>query len=144
MLTPKRFEIATARPVSDCLFMQTSSIGGSRESDVTALAVVPYFRPSWSAGTTVTPLAKWVITSRNSSDVRLRGPITSWIAAAAPAASGAQPLRDPAVTVAAEADAVMQAAGAALPELDLIRLQGVASPERRPRHVLPLEALLVL
>src|SRR3954466_12159859 len=75
MFTPKRFDWATARPVSDCLFMQIKSIGGSSDSDVTALAVVPYARPSWRAVITVTPLAKWLITSRNSSEVKLRASI---------------------------------------------------------------------
>src|SRR3954451_4695685 len=75
MFTPKRFDSATARPVSDCLFMQIRSIGGSSDSDVTALAVVPYGRSSWTAVITVTPLAKWLITSRNSSEVKLRASI---------------------------------------------------------------------
>jgi hypothetical protein len=52
--------------------MQTSSIGGSSDSEVTALAVVPNDRPSCSAVITVTPLAKWLMTSRNSSELRLR------------------------------------------------------------------------
>jgi hypothetical protein len=52
--------------------MQIRSIGGSSESDVTALAVVPYARPSCIAVITVTPLAKWLMTSRNSVEVRLR------------------------------------------------------------------------
>src|SRR4051794_35117121 len=137
MFTPKRFDCATARPVSDCLFMQTSSIGGSSDNDVTALAVVPYGRASCSAVITVTPLAKWLITSRNSSDVRLRASIYR-------SKLGGEPLSRPAVAIAAEADAVVQAARPSLPELDHVRLQRVTAPVRRPRHFLSFEPLLVL
>ena len=42
------------------------------ESDVTALAVVPSGRPSPTAVITVTPVAKWPMTSLNSSEVSLR------------------------------------------------------------------------
>ena len=41
MLTAKWRAAPIARPVEDCRFRQTSSIGGSSESDDTALAVVP-------------------------------------------------------------------------------------------------------
>src|SRR5262245_9396157 len=70
MLTAKRPAAAIAWPVDDSRFMHTSSIGGSSASDVTALAVVPCRRSSCAVVTTVTPLAKWPMTSRNSSDVR--------------------------------------------------------------------------
>src|SRR5215208_6679192 len=52
--------------------MQTRSIGGSRARELTALAVVPCWRPSTVTVITVTPLAKWPMTSRNSPAVRRR------------------------------------------------------------------------
>jgi hypothetical protein len=41
MFTANLPEVATAWPVDDCSFMQMSSIGGSSETELTALAVVP-------------------------------------------------------------------------------------------------------
>jgi len=58
MLTANRPAAVTARPVADVLLRQTRSIGGSSESELTALAVVPCGLPSCSAVMTVTPLAK--------------------------------------------------------------------------------------
>ena len=46
MLTTNRPASRIARPVSLVRFMQTSSIGGSMDSDETALAVVPRSVPS--------------------------------------------------------------------------------------------------
>ena len=65
MLIAKWPASCIACPVCDVRFMQMSIIGGSTESEVTALAVVPYGVPSTIAVTTVTPLAKWPTTSRN-------------------------------------------------------------------------------
>ena len=59
----------TARPVADCRLRQTSSIGGSSDSEETALAVDPCRRPSCAVVITVTPLAKWPMASRNASGV---------------------------------------------------------------------------
>ena len=56
--TANRPAAATARPVAEVRLRQTRSIGGSSESELTALAVVPCGLPSCSAVMTVTPLAK--------------------------------------------------------------------------------------
>jgi hypothetical protein len=58
MLTANLPADATARAVEDDLFRQIKTIGGSSDSEVTALAVVPFGSPSWTAVITVTPLAK--------------------------------------------------------------------------------------
>src|SRR5580693_5336806 len=65
MLTPKTPACATARPVSLVLFRQTRIMGGSIDSEETALAVVPKGAPLAVVVMTVTPLAKRPITSRN-------------------------------------------------------------------------------
>src|SRR4051794_28522529 len=65
MLTAKRPQSETARCVSLVLLRQTSSIGGSIETEDIALAVVPKSRSSQRVVMTVTPLAKRPITSRN-------------------------------------------------------------------------------
>ena len=49
MLTANAPAAATACPVSEVRLMQTSSIGGSSDSELTALAVVPWRRPPASA-----------------------------------------------------------------------------------------------
>ena len=72
MLTANAPVPAIAAPVADSRFMQTSSIGGSSASEVTALAVVPWRRPSAVVVMTVTPLAKWPMTLRNSPGVSRR------------------------------------------------------------------------
>src|SRR5580693_1419127 len=65
MLTPKTPACATARPVSLVLFRQTRIMGGSIDSEETALAVVPKGAPLAVVVMTVTPLANRPITSRN-------------------------------------------------------------------------------
>ena len=67
MFTAKRPRSAIAEPVRERRSRQTSSIGGSSESEETALAVVPSGPSSPSAVITVTPLAKCPMTSRNRS-----------------------------------------------------------------------------
>src|SRR4051812_20195686 len=57
---------------------------------------------------------------------------------------GAEPLGQPRLAVAPEADPVVEAARAALPELDGVGLERVAAPLRRPWDFLALEAPLVL
>ncbi len=77
MFTANAPERAIATPVADSRFMQTSSIGGSSASEVTALAVVPCRPPSAVAVMTVTPLAKCPMTLRNSPGVSRRAPAVS-------------------------------------------------------------------
>ena len=43
----------------------TTTSGGSRLTDVSALTVIPRGRPSWSVVRTVIPVTKWPITFRN-------------------------------------------------------------------------------
>ena len=47
------------------VFRQTSSIGGSSDSEDTALAVAPKSSSPSRVVSTVTPLAKWPMTCRN-------------------------------------------------------------------------------
>jgi hypothetical protein len=56
-----------ACPVEDWRFMQISSMGGVNETEVIALAVVPYGTESAIVVTTVTPLANRPMRSRNCS-----------------------------------------------------------------------------
>ena len=58
MLTAKWPAAATVLPVEDVLLRQTRTIGGSSDSELTALAVEPLDSPAWVAVITVTPLAK--------------------------------------------------------------------------------------
>ena len=67
MFTANAPEAETAWAVGLRSLMHTSSIGGSIESDVTALAVMPWSLPSPRAVMTVTPLAKWPMTLRKTS-----------------------------------------------------------------------------
>ena len=65
----------TARRVRLARSKQTSTSGGSSDSDVTALAVVPTGSPSSHIDvTTVTPVAKWLIACRNSEALTSRTP----------------------------------------------------------------------
>src|SRR4051812_30945934 len=72
MLTAKRRAAAIACPVDDDLFRHTSSIGGSSDSEQTALAVGPEGCCSCSTVITATPLAKRPMMSRNSFEARRR------------------------------------------------------------------------
>ncbi len=77
MLTAKAPDRSTACPVADDLFIAISSIGGSSDSELTAEAVVPCSTPSRLVVMTVTPLAKWPITSRKASGASGRSGV-SW------------------------------------------------------------------
>jgi hypothetical protein len=64
MLTTKVPLSRTAVSVAVARFRQTSSEGGSSETDETALAVAPWSVSSWRDVMTVTPVAKCPITWR--------------------------------------------------------------------------------
>src|SRR5688572_19887184 len=80
MLTANAPARLIALPVREVRFRQTISIGGSRHSDEMALAVEPWSTPSERTVTTVTPLAKRPMTSRNSSASTKAGPGSSMLA----------------------------------------------------------------
>ena len=65
MFTAKRPERCTASWVALAALRQTSSIGGSSESEETALTVMPRRAPSCSVVITTTPVMKLPITRRN-------------------------------------------------------------------------------
>ena len=65
MLTANRPERRTASCVALAALRQTSSIGGSSESDETALTVMPRGAPSSTVVITTTPVMKLPITRRN-------------------------------------------------------------------------------
>ncbi len=64
MLTQNAPDLSSAACVSLVLFRQTSTIGGSSDRELTALAVVPTGAPSTAVVITVTPLANRPMTSR--------------------------------------------------------------------------------
>src|SRR5690606_27654594 len=61
-----------------------------------------------------------------------------------PPRSGIEPLADPLALRASVDEAIVQAVGLPRPELDPLGADHVARPERRPLHLLPLEAPLLL
>ena len=65
MLTANRPERRTASCVALAALRQTSSIGGSSESEETALTVMPRGAPSSTVVITTTPVMKLPITRRN-------------------------------------------------------------------------------
>src|SRR4051794_37690505 len=92
MLTAKDPEDETAWAVGLRSLMHTSSIGGSIESDGTALAVMPWSLSSPRAVITVTPLAKWPMTLRKTSQSTDSG-ATELMPPPGPAAGPARPYR---------------------------------------------------
>ena len=65
MFTEKRPASRTAGSVRDVLSKQTSSSGGSSDTEVMALVVRPEGPSGPAHATTATPVAKWPMTSRN-------------------------------------------------------------------------------
>ncbi len=66
MFTARRSESLIASDVRAPRMRQTSTSSGSSDTDVTELAVMPCSSPSWTVVTTVTPVANWLMTLRNS------------------------------------------------------------------------------
>src|SRR5260221_14685521 len=58
-------DLSTTAWQYDCLFKQTRTVGGSSETDVKLLTVIPAYSPSATVVTTVTPVAHWRIVARS-------------------------------------------------------------------------------
>ena len=67
MFRQKRPLRLSARCVLVALFMQTKSAGGSTDTELTAVALIPYQRPSWAHDTMLTVVANLRMALRNAS-----------------------------------------------------------------------------